>query len=79
VQAGWDQFADEVWVSIVPPNEAVKRVVERDGRSEEDAKRRLFSQLSNKERVEHAHVVLSTLWDYEVTQSQVTMLIGLLR
>lgn len=71
MQAGWDNFTDEVWVSIVPPAEAVKRVVDRDGRTVEDAENRLQSQISNVERVKRAHVVLSTLWTPEVTQKQV--------
>nr|CAB3232481.1 bifunctional coenzyme A synthase [Phallusia mammillata] len=71
LEAGWDKFTEEVWVSVVPPSEAVKRVMERDGRTEEDAENRLRSQITNAERVKKAHVVLSTLWAPEVTQKQV--------
>ena len=52
--------------------QAIRRIVERDGKTEEEAKRRIDSQISNKERLEPANVVLSTLWAPEVTQRQVS-------
>lgn len=30
LEAGWDNFVDEVWTSIIPPDEAVKRICMRD-------------------------------------------------
>ncbi|CAF93143.1 unnamed protein product, partial [Tetraodon nigroviridis] len=51
--------------------QAVTRITERDGVSSEDALRRLQSQWSNAKQVEHANVVLSTLWEPEVTRKQV--------
>ena len=47
--------------------------MERDGKTEEAAKRRLSAQLSNQEVIDHAHVVFSTLWEREFTQKQVTL------
>lgn len=52
--------------------QAVTRITERDGVSSEDALRRLQSQWSNAKQVERANVVLSTLWEPEVTRKQVT-------
>ena len=37
----------QVWVCVVPREEAVVRIMERDGRSREEAERRVCSQLSN--------------------------------
>lgn len=51
--------------------QAVSRISERDGVTTEDALRRLQSQWSNSKQIEHANVVLSTLWEPEVTQKQV--------
>lgn len=48
--------------------------MERDGADEERAKRRIASQTSNKEVVDHSHVVFCTLWDYEYTYQQVERL-----
>lgn len=54
--------------------QAVKRIVERNSMSEEEALRRVESQGANVGRVSRAHVVLSTLWEPEVTQKQVRVL-----
>jgi phosphopantetheine adenylyltransferase/dephospho-CoA kinase len=56
---------------VVPRSEALQRVVERDGVPEEAANKRIDAQITNEERVSHAHVVLSTLWEREETQRQV--------
>ncbi len=51
--------------------QAVKRIVERNKLSEEDALKRIRSQMSNQDRVDRGNVILCTLWDYSVTQKQV--------
>ncbi|XP_064648373.1 bifunctional coenzyme A synthase-like isoform X2 [Lineus longissimus] len=71
LEAGWQNMTNEVWVAVIPRTEAVKRIMERNKMSEEEAMKRIDSQLSNTERVSQANVVLSTLWDYDVTQKQV--------
>uniref|UniRef100_H2U7F3 Bifunctional coenzyme A synthase n=1 Tax=Takifugu rubripes TaxID=31033 RepID=H2U7F3_TAKRU len=71
LEAGWTDMVHEVWVTIIPDEEAVTRITERDGVSSEDALRRLQSQWSNAKQVERANVVLSTLWEPQVTQKQV--------
>uniref|UniRef100_A0A1A8PQV5 Bifunctional coenzyme A synthase n=1 Tax=Nothobranchius rachovii TaxID=451742 RepID=A0A1A8PQV5_9TELE len=71
LEAGWTDLVHEVWVTIIPEEEAVLRITERDGVSTEDALHRLQSQWSDGKQVEYANVVLSTLWEPEVTQKQV--------
>uniref|UniRef100_A0A7N6B153 Bifunctional coenzyme A synthase n=1 Tax=Anabas testudineus TaxID=64144 RepID=A0A7N6B153_ANATE len=71
LEAGWTDMVHEVWVTIIPEEEAVLRITERDSVTTEDALRRLQSQWSNAKQVEHANVVLSTLWEPEVTRKQV--------
>lgn len=56
---------------IIKREEAIKRIVERDGKTQEEAERRIDSQLSNKERVSRANVVFCTQWAGEYTQEQV--------
>ena len=51
--------------------QAVKRLADRNKLTEEEALQRINSQLTNEERVIKANVVLSTLWEPEVTQRQV--------
>ncbi|KAM3920811.1 bifunctional coenzyme A synthase [Leptodactylus fuscus] len=71
LEAGWNDMVHEVWTVIIPEKEAVARIMKRDGVSEEAAKNRLSSQMSNSERVKASNVVLSTLWEPEVTQKQI--------
>lgn len=71
LQAGWTDLVHEVWVTVIPEEEAVLRITERDGKTTEEALRRLQSQWPTGKQVEHANVVLSTLWEPEVTQKQV--------
>ncbi|XP_062330780.1 bifunctional coenzyme A synthase [Osmerus eperlanus] len=71
LEAGWTDIVHEVWVAVIPVEEAVLRITERDGLPKEDAERRLESQWSNAQQVEQANVVLCTLWEPEVTQRQV--------
>ena len=71
LEAGWDKATDEVWVTFVPENEAVTRILSRDGISEEQALNRIKSQISNEERMKKANVAICTLWEPEFTQEQV--------
>ncbi|CAD5123211.1 unnamed protein product [Dimorphilus gyrociliatus] len=71
LEANWHENTHEVWVVIIPQEEAVKRIVDRNKITEEQAIMRLEKQMSNAKRIEHANVVLSTLWEPSVTQRQV--------
>ncbi|XP_040187730.1 bifunctional coenzyme A synthase isoform X4 [Rana temporaria] len=71
LEAGWDNMVHEIWTVIIPEKEAVVRIMNRDGVTEDSAKNRLSSQMSNNERVVASNVVLCTLWDPEITQIQV--------
>nr|XP_005994082.1 PREDICTED: bifunctional coenzyme A synthase isoform X2 [Latimeria chalumnae] len=71
LEAGWTDMVHEVWITIIPEQEAITRIMNRDGVSEESARRRLANQWTNSQRLEHANVVLCTLWEPEVTQRQV--------
>jgi dephospho-CoA kinase len=60
IEAGWAHLADEVWVTVASPEVAAQRSMERSGLSRERAEARIAAQLSNEERVKHAHVVIDT-------------------
>lgn len=49
----------------------VRRVMERNRLSEEEAMRRLAAQPSNQFFVDHAHIVIGTQWELEVSRGQV--------
>ncbi|XP_014205751.1 bifunctional coenzyme A synthase-like [Copidosoma floridanum] len=71
IQAGWQQVFHEIWTCIIPYDEAVKRLMNRNNLTKEEAEKRILVQPGNIEQVKNAHVVISTLWSYEVTQQQV--------
>uniref|UniRef100_A0A8C8R5P0 Bifunctional coenzyme A synthase n=1 Tax=Pelusios castaneus TaxID=367368 RepID=A0A8C8R5P0_9SAUR len=71
LEAGWTDMVHEIWTAIVPETEAVNRIMARDGLSEEAARNRLRSQLTNDQKVKQSHVVLCTLWEPEITRKQV--------
>ncbi|KAH8302841.1 hypothetical protein KR044_011075, partial [Drosophila immigrans] len=70
LKAGWESNCHEVWSMIVPPEEAVKRVMERNNLSETEARKRLASQESNADIVAKSQVIFSSQWDYDFTQRQ---------
>ena len=69
-EAKWDDLADEVWVTVVPPEVAAKRTAERSNLSEEQVLERIKSQMSNEERVRGADVVIDTDCAKEETAKQ---------
>ncbi|XP_065839572.1 bifunctional coenzyme A synthase-like isoform X2 [Oscarella lobularis] len=71
LEACWDEYVHEVWVSIVPRDEAIRRITERDSVPIETATRRLDAQMTNAERTSKADVIFSTLWSHEETWTQV--------
>ncbi|XP_076621029.1 bifunctional Phosphopantetheine adenylyltransferase - Dephospho-CoA kinase [Colletes latitarsis] len=71
IQAKWQCVCHEIWTCIIPPEEAIKRVVNRNGLTEVDAKVRIQVQPSNTEQVNEANVVICSLWSHDITQEQV--------
>ncbi len=57
-EAGWEDLTDEIWVVTVAPEEAIRRLKERNGMEEEAARARIDSQLSNDERTARADVII---------------------
>ena len=69
--AGWDDLADEVWVTAAPPEVAAVRTAERSGISMEAALSRIRAQMSNEERIARSQVVIDTNCPLERTREQV--------
>jgi len=59
LEAGWTPLVDEVWVTVAPEHEVVKRTLERNGLTEEQILARIHSQLSSEERTEYADVIIN--------------------
>ena len=70
--AGWDDLADEVWVTVAPPEVAAKRTAERSAISVEEALSRIRAQMSNQERIARSQVVIDTDCALERTEKQVS-------
>nr|XP_045618010.1 bifunctional coenzyme A synthase-like isoform X1 [Procambarus clarkii]XP_045618011.1 bifunctional coenzyme A synthase-like isoform X1 [Procambarus clarkii] len=71
LEAGWDTLCHQVWVCIIKREEAICRIMERDGKTQEEAEKRIDNQMSNKDRVARANVVFCTQWSGDYTQQQV--------
>lgn len=70
LQAGWETECHEIWSCIIPSEVASRRIMERNGLSEEEAKARIAAQMKNAVVVENSNVVFSSLWSYEYSQLQ---------
>ena len=74
IEAGWKSLFDEIWVVISDPEEVINRLGVRNGLSREDALKRIESQLSNNERIEHGDVVVENTGSMEDLQTRVNSL-----
>jgi phosphopantetheine adenylyltransferase/dephospho-CoA kinase len=72
LEAGWQEKVHQIWVAIIDEKEAIKRLKERSGLEENEAKNIISFQMSNHEKVQKANIVLCTYWDHEFTMKQVT-------
>ncbi|MGE0598036.1 MAG: dephospho-CoA kinase [Dehalococcoidia bacterium] len=70
-EAGWEDLVDDIWVVVVEPDLAVKRLAERNGLDETAARARIDSQLSNAERIARSHVVITNNGTLEELQSAI--------
>ena len=79
-ETGMDALCDETWVVQVKPETQLKRVMERDGLDEEQARERIASQMSQEEKAERATVVVNNDHSLERLQAELNSLYnGVLR
>ena len=62
-EAGWDSLVEEVWVTDAPEESVIGRLALRNGMSEEEARRRVSSQMSRTERLSRADIVIDNSAD----------------
>jgi dephospho-CoA kinase len=74
IEAKWTDLVDEVWVALIPPETAVKRLKERGGLTENEAKARIKTQLPIEERAKHADVIVNTDCDISEVRVQIDKL-----
>lgn len=70
LRAGWQSACHEIWSCIIPREEAIQRLMERNGLTEEEADKRIKAQISNSELVKNSDIVFCTAWSYEYSQMQ---------
>jgi dephospho-CoA kinase len=71
IESGMAETCDAVWVTICPPEERVRRLVEERGTSRADARQRVAAQPPQSEKVARADVVIDTDGDLASTRAQV--------
>jgi dephospho-CoA kinase len=62
-EAGWDALVDEVWTTDAPVDTVVQRLRERNGLSDEEARKRINSQMPAAERNRRSDVVVNNAAD----------------
>ena len=74
-EAGWDRECDEVWVVHLKPGKQIKRLMERNNLTQEEATSRINAQLNNKERRQRADQVIDNNGYKSATLGQIRRLI----
>ncbi len=73
-EAGWDKFADEVWVVYTPKEKQLERLMKRENISEEEAMIRINAQMDIREKMKKATYVINNSADKEAVIDQVLKL-----
>ena len=73
-EAGWNSLVEEVWVTDSPVDVVVQRLAQRNGMSEDEARKRVSSQMSRKERLGRANFVIDNSADVEAMQRAINEL-----
>jgi dephospho-CoA kinase len=60
IEAGWTDLVDMVWVTVAPEDVVLKRLHDRGGLSDDQARARIRSQISYEERSKHADEIIDT-------------------
>ena len=74
-EAGWDKECDETWVVHLKPVKQVKRLMERNNLTQEEAEARIKAQLNSKERRLKADKVIDNNGYKTSTRGQIRSLI----
>lgn len=62
-EAGWDTLVEEVWVTDSSEEVVIERLKKRNGLSEEEARKRISSQMGRNERIEKSDFVIDNSGD----------------
>jgi dephospho-CoA kinase len=70
-EAGWDSLVEEVWVTDSPEEAVIQRLSQRNGMTEEEARKRVSSQMDRAERLDRANFVIDNSSNVEAMQSAI--------
>ena len=70
-EAGWDSLVEEVWVTDSPEKIVIERLKQRNGMSEEEARKRIYSQMDRTERLERSDYVIQNSGDMAELESAI--------
>jgi len=70
-EAGWDSLVEEVWVTDSPEQMVIDRLKNRNGLSEDEARKRISSQMDRSERLGKADFVIDNSGDVAGLESAV--------
>jgi len=70
-EAGWDTLVEEVWVTDSPEQVVIERLKKRNGLSEEEARKRISSQMDRSERLERSDFVIDNSGDMAGLESAI--------
>ena len=62
-EAGWDSLVEEVWVTDSPDQTVIERLKKRNGLTEEEARKRISSQMGRAERLEKSDIIIDNSGD----------------
>ena len=71
IETGLHEYVDEIWVVTIEPGIQMQRLMLRDKISEEEARKRIASQMPQDEKVKFAHVIIDNSGSPEDTINQV--------
>ena len=70
-EAGWDSLVEEVWVTDSPEESVILRLSQRNGMTEEEARKRLSSQMDRAERLDRSDFVIDNSSDVGALQAAI--------
>lgn len=71
IETGMTETVDEVWLAALPEELQIKRLIERNGYTKEEAEDRIKSQMPLNEKRKFAHRIIDTAGALQDTRSQV--------
>ena len=70
-EAGWDSLVEEVWVTDSSEDLVIQRLSERNGLTQEEARKRISSQMDRSERLSRADLVIDNSGDIAAMESTI--------